>query len=251
MSVALDLACALDPARLMAAAGAAPDTWQAAVLRSLAPRLLLNCSRQSGKSTTTGALAVWTALYQPGALVLLLSPSMRQSGELFRKCLDVYHASGGLAPATAESALRLELENGSRIVSLPGRDEGTIRGFSGVALLIVDEAARVPDALYLAARPMLAVSGGRLVCLSTPYGTRGFFYEAWEHGGAEWERYKVTAAECPRIDPTFLEEERRTMGAWWFGQEYGCEFLDAQSAAFRREDIDNAFKEEVETWNLR
>jgi hypothetical protein len=80
-----------------------------------------------------------------------------------------------------ESALRLELRNGSRIVSLPG-DETTVRGYSGVRLLVVDEAARVPDDLYFSIRPMLAVSGGRLVCLSTPFGKRGFFYEAWTEG---------------------------------------------------------------------
>ncbi len=74
--------------------------------------------------------------------------------------------------------MTLRLENGSRIVSLPGT-EGTVRGFSGVALLIVDEASRVDDALYHAVRPMLAVSHGKLVLLSTPWGKRGFFYREW------------------------------------------------------------------------
>jgi hypothetical protein len=88
-SLASDLAMALDPVQFSIAAGIPPDPWQARVLRSTAPRLILNCSRQSGKSTTTGTLAVHTALYQPGSLILLLSPGQRQSGELFRKCLDV------------------------------------------------------------------------------------------------------------------------------------------------------------------
>ena len=74
-----------------------------------------------------------------------------------------------------ESRLSIELETGSRIVSLPGR-EATIRGFSGVHLLVVDEAARVADELYQAVRPMLAVSGGRIVLLGTPFGKRGFFF---------------------------------------------------------------------------
>jgi hypothetical protein len=73
-----------------------------------------------------------------------------------------------------EPSLRLELENGSRIVSLPGKQD-TVRGFSGVRLLVVDEAARVPGELYFAVRPMLAVSGGRLLALSTPFGTVRWF----------------------------------------------------------------------------
>jgi hypothetical protein len=140
------------------------------------------------------------------------------------------------------------LEHGSRIVSLPGR-EGTIRGYSGVRLLIVDEAAWVPNDLYVSVRPMLAVSGGRLVALSTPHGNRGWWYEAWR-SEEPWERYEVPASRCPRISPAFLAEERRALGDWWYRQEYACAFLDAETQAFRREDIEGAFREEVAAWAL-
>ncbi|HSL85146.1 MAG TPA: terminase family protein, partial [Thermoanaerobaculia bacterium] len=170
--LAQDLAFALDPARVAVEMGLDPDPWQARFLRTPGRRILLNCTRQSGKSTVTALLAAHTALYDPGALVLLLSPTQRQSHELFRKALDAYHAVPTAIPVVQESALRLELSNGSRIVSLPGK-ETTVRGFSGVRLLAVDEAARVADELYYSVRPMLAVSGGRLVALSTPFGTRG------------------------------------------------------------------------------
>ena len=72
-------------------------------------------------------------------------------------------------------------------------------------VLILDEAARVPDDLYRTVRPMIAVSGGRLLCLSTPYSKRDFFYDAWAHGGPEWTRVEVPAAQVPRIKPEFLE----------------------------------------------
>ena len=113
----------------------------------------------------------------------------------------------------------------------------------------MDEAARVSDELYFSVRPMLAVSGGRLVALSTPFGTRGWWYEAWR-SVEPWERYRVPATECPRISAEFLAEERRTMGEWWFGQEYGCDFFDAESQPFGREDVEQAFQEEVEAWTL-
>jgi hypothetical protein len=142
----------------------------------------------------------------------------------------------------------MELSNGSRIVSLPGK-ESTIRGYSGVRLLAVDEAARVPDELYFTVRPMLAVSGGRLVALSTPFGTRGWWFEAWE-SDETWERFRVPADECPRISTEFLDEERRSMGEWWYAQEYDCEFLDAESQPFGREDVERAFEEEVKAWDL-
>jgi hypothetical protein len=96
---------------------------------------------------------------------------------------------------------------------------------------------------------MLAVSQGRLVALPTPHGTRGWFYEAWR-GQEPWDRYEVPATSCPRISAEFLGEERRNMGEWWFEQEYMCTFLDAQTQAFRREDVDMAFREDVESWEL-
>src|SRR5215468_8696518 len=146
-----------DPVHLLTEAGITPDPWQAGALRSTADRMLLLASRQAGKSSVSAALAVRTALLEPGAPVLLLSPSQRQSGELFRKVLDLYGALGRPVPAVRETALQLELANGSRVVSLPGT-EGTVRGFSKVSLLVIDEAARVSDPLYCAVRPMLAVS---------------------------------------------------------------------------------------------
>ena len=247
MMLSRDLALALDPVRFAEAAGMTPDPWQVRLLRSTAPRILMNITRQGGKSSTAGVLALHTAIYEPGSLVLMVSPSQRQSGELFKKALATYRALGRPVDAESESALQLELENGSRIVALPGK-EGSIRSFSGVRLLLVDEASRVPDDLYFSVRPMLAVSGGRLVTLSTPFGTRGWWYEAWR-GVEAWERYEVQAEECPRIPAAFLAEERRTLGEWWYRQEYGCEFLDAQTAAFRSADIEAAVKEYA-TWDL-
>lgn len=247
MDITRDLAVALDPVLLMRMLGIEPDSWQAEVLRSTSPRILLNCSRQSGKSTVSAALAVYMAVYQPGALVLLLSPTLRQSQELFRKCLSVYRLVASDVPPESETKLTLELGNDSRIVSLPGK-ESTIRGFSGVSLLLVDEAARVPDDLYYSVRPMLAVSNGRLIALSTPFGTRGWWYEAWR-SSEPWERYTITAEQCPRISPEFLAEEKRALGEWWFRQEYFCEFLDAETQAFSRDMIEKAF-DEVETWKL-
>jgi hypothetical protein len=232
---------------LAEAAGLIPDDWQHDLLTSTAPRILLNASRQSGKSTITAVIAVHTALSVPGSLVLLLSPTSRQSSELFKKCLAVYRSAGKPVSPESETALSLTLDNRSRIVSLPGK-EPTVRGYSGVGLLCIDEASRVPDDLYLAVRPMLAVSGGRLIALSTPHGNRGWFYDSWT-GPEAWERYEVPATMVPRIAAAFLEEERRTLGEWWYQQEYLCQFMDAQSSMFRTVDIDAAF-DGAETWAL-
>ncbi len=147
-------------------------------------------------------------------------------------------------PVAEESALRVELTNGSRIVCLPGK-EATIRGYSGVRLLVVDEASRVPDDLYQAVRPMLAVSGGRLILLSTPFGERGFFHHEWTAGGGDWQRVQVTAHDCPRIPPGWLEAEREAIGSWWFSQEYECRFVAAVDSVFALPLLRGAVSDDV------
>jgi hypothetical protein len=233
-----------DPVNLLTTAGMAADPWQATVLRSGADRILLLAARQAGKSSVSAALAVKTALLEPGSPVLLLSPSQRQSGELFRKVLDLYGALGRPVPAIRETALQLELANGSRVLSLPGT-EGTVRGFSKVSLLIIDEAARVSDPLYYAVRPMLAVSRGRLVALSTPFGQRGWFFSEW-CGSGEWERVRITADQVPRITPEFLAEERRALGERFYAQEYMTSFESVIDAVFDYRDIQAALSSEIQ-----
>ncbi|MFC2094972.1 terminase large subunit domain-containing protein [Candidatus Bipolaricaulota bacterium] len=248
-SLRMTLAEALDPVRFALRLEIEPDSWQAEVLRSQHDRIILNCCRQAGKSTIAGILALHTALYHAPSLVLLLSPSMRQSSELFRKVSGLYRRATGSPPA-AESALRMELPNGSRIISLPGK-ETTIRGYSRVALLVIDEASRVDDALHEAVRPMLAISGGRLALLSTPFGQRGFFYETWQGAGVGWLKVKVTANGCPRIPEDFLLQERKELGEWVFDQEYMAEFRENQAAVFGHADIQKAVSGEVvEQWQI-
>lgn len=235
---------AADPAELMRLAGMEPDAWQADLLRSAWQRALLLCSRQAGKSTTTAALATHTAVYQPGSLTLLLSAAQRQSGELFTTVRHFYHAVPQAPAVRRESALQMELVNGSRIIALPGK-EATIRGYSGVDLLVIDEAARVADELYYSVRPMLAVSAGRLVALSTPFGKRGFFHHEWEEGADDWHRVRITAHDVPRITAEFLEEERRALGEWWFAQEYLCQFMDTTDQVFAYDVIQEAISSGV------
>jgi hypothetical protein len=223
--------------------GSDPDLWQRHVMLSEHPRLLINGSRQSGKSSVSAVLGLFEAVYHPPALVLLVSASLRQAQELGKKVFDGFRTLGRPVSAEAENRLSLELANGSRIVCLPAT-EGTIRGMSGARLIVLDEASRVPDPLYHAVRPMLAVSGGRLMAISTPWGKRGWWFEAWEHG-TEWHRVQVTAPECPRISAAFLEEERRSLPAWIFDQEYMCVFGDTLDSVFRHEDIEAMLSDDV------
>jgi hypothetical protein len=130
-----------------------PDPWQRTLLHSKAERILLLCSRQAGKSTVAAALALREALLNPPALVLLLSPTQRQSSELYKdKVRRLYNAMGRPIACAQETQLTMELANGSRIISLPG-DEESIRGYSGVRLLVIDEDRARPRLVVLLRPP--------------------------------------------------------------------------------------------------
>ena len=262
-----DFQLALDPVAFSRHIGIDPDEWQNDLMRSAALRILLNCSRQSGKSTTAGTLSTHIAIYEDGSQTAILAPGLRQGRELYRKVHWAYVRAGKPHKARVETQFELELVNDSRVIVLPGT-EATARGLSGIDYLLIEEGARVPDESYFAVRPMIATKPrAKVIVLSTPFGARGFYWAEWKrimehkmsilYGGQEeladiarWEYFEVPAEECPRITPEFLAEEKETMGEWWFEQEYHCKFQDAQTAAFRSEDIERIVKPGIETWDL-
>ena len=225
-----------------------PDHWQADVLRANDKQMILNCSRQVGKSSTAAIKASHCGLFYPSSLILLVSPSLRQSSELFRKVSDFIKMVPVKPKMVEDNKLSMQLENGSRIVSLPGNEEN-IRGYSKASIIIEDEASRVSDDLYRAIRPMLAVGGGQLILLSTPFGKRGHFYEVWQNSHG-WYKVSIPATECSRITPEFLEQERNSLGEWWFQQEYQCKFVENEDQIFNHDEIMEAIDYEIEPLSL-
>lgn len=229
------------------ATGHDPDPWQARVIGSAAERMLLLTHRQAGKSTSVAGLAIGTSLSKPESLVLLVSASQRQSGELFRKVVRSYKRLGSPVGSVEDNATTLTLANGSRIVSLPDSPD-TIVGYSAPQLVIIDEAARTSDETFHSVTPMLLQSRGRLVAMTTPRGKRGWFYEAWIDGKANWEKISFKASENPRLADDhgreFLRQELAIKGPRWYSQEYECEFNETVDQVFTSESIDAAFDSE-------
>lgn len=249
MRLADDIAMSVDPVALMRATGVEPDPWQSEVLRSTHQRILLNWARQVGKGATMVTLAVHTAAFDPGATVLIVSASQRQASDMLRRCKIAYRALGRPMPTESDSATVLSLESGGRIVSLPA-SEGTVRGFDAVRLLIVDEASRVPDEVWSAITPTVAVGGGRIVAASTPNGRRGWWYEALEADDSTWLRSTVKASQCPRIPQSFLDEERARMSPAEYASEYECTPGALAASLFDDETIDRMFSANVAPLDL-
>ncbi|MBS1876101.1 MAG: terminase family protein [Acidobacteria bacterium] len=216
--------------------GFQPDPVQASLLRPRHKQLILNCTRQWGKSTVAAAKVVHHAWSHPESLALIVCPSERQGGEFLKKAAAFLRRLGIPRRGDGLNRVSLALPNESRIVAVPAKD-ATVRGFSDVTLMIVDEAAQVPDQHYEAMTPMLGPRDGDLWLISTPWVKAGFFWEAWSNEDPEWTRISVKATECPRLSAAFLAKERKRKGEAQFRREFLCEFFDAEASLFGREEL--------------
>ena len=226
-----DLAYSLDPVLwAREVLGYHPDPWQADLLRSRSRKIILNCSRQSGKSTVCAALGLHESIYRRPSFGLVIAPTQDQSSELMLK-FDEFRGAVELPSdyLSTDTKLAVRFANGNRFIARPG-SEKSARSFSAVTLLLEDEAARVADALYNSVRPMLAVSNGRHVLMSTPFGKQNHFFKIWDQERDLWQWFEIPAEMCPRITKEFLEEEQRTNP--WFEQEYHCVFMDSEGSIF-------------------
>ena len=223
------------------------DDAQALLLEMGQTRGILNCARQWGKSTLMAIKATHRAYFVPGSQVLVLGPTERQSGELVAKAEGFLRGLGVRTRGDRTNAISLVLPNRSRIVALPNVEKN-IRGFTA-SMLLVDEAAAVPDELYDAARPMLAMSDGELWLMSTPRGKRGFFYEEWVNGAEPWLRVMGKATESARYRPEFLAVERRRSEAM-FRQEYLCEFVQHEGAMFDEAQVRQCLHDDAPMFRL-
>jgi hypothetical protein len=237
------------PVEFAVALGIEPDDWQVEVLASEHPRKILCCGRQTGKSTVAAILAIHKALTCPGSTVLVVAPGERQAKLLFSKAASLYRQVGYPLPAHSERRTGLELANGSIIEALPAV-ERTTRGYS-VDLLVVDEAAAVPDMDYHGILPALIATRGEQVLLSTPRGKRGFFHELW-HSADDWQRVMVRSDEVARIRVRDLDVFRKTMPEAFYRQEFECAWLDTEGGLFSYEDIESALAlgEDVEALEI-
>lgn len=240
-----DLTYSLDPVLwAKEVLGYHPDPWQDDLLRSRSKKIILNCSRQSGKSTTCAALGLHESIYRHPSFGLVIAPTQDQSSELMMK-FDEFRSAVEMESdyLSSDTKLAVKFKNGNRFVARPG-SEKSARSFSAVTLLLEDEAARVLDDLYNAVRPMLAVSNGRHILMSTPFGMRGHFYHIWNEQRDICEWYEIPAEMCPRITKEFLEEEKRTNA--WFEQEYHCVFMENNDGVFTAAEVAGMLSSDVE-----
>ncbi len=235
------------------------DKWQQEVINHKGS-VTIRKGRQVGGSTAIGHRSSKLMLDYPGSNSLMIAPAQRQSSELFAKTLSwlmieherLLEAAGGYKEDNEVSARRnmelrrlfeakhgvfaelptktiVKLKNGSKCSSLPAGKTGVYLRSFALDFLYVDEAAYVPDVVYVALKPMLLVSKkktglGWEVFLSTPFGKGGFFYDSFTDD--DYLQFHISSEDCKRIDKADLRKEEKKITKMQYAQEYLGEFID-------------------------
>ena len=208
------------------------DPWQKEVLEEKG-NICLRSGRQVGKSEVTSRKAAQYAIKNKNKTVMVIASVERQAFLLFEKILaymeqfyPTYIKKGKDKPTKQKMRLR----NGSVIICVPtGLSGHGIRGHT-VDLLIADEAAFIPEAVWTAVTPMLAVTKGTIILLSTPHGKGGFYYDCYMR--KDFKTWHVSSEDCPRKDDEFLAREKERMTEVQYAQEYLGEFIDELTQFF-------------------
>lgn len=216
--------------------GIKPFPYQRRFLRDTSKRILFVGGRQIGKSTIVALKALWKAWCFSSQVILIVAPTLRQSKITFNKIRQMILGSKILRNDAVKITLNeIEFENGSKIHCLPsGRAGETIRGFTA-DMVIVDEGALVPDEVFVAIMPSLAVRNGDMIVLGSPMGKDGFFWKAWNSSG--WSKHHVPATESPLVDEEFIEEYRRTHTEVEFRREILAEFTEQSDIFFPMDTV--------------
>jgi hypothetical protein len=219
MNNLIELAYRVDPALWVdRELGIKPSDWQKQLLR--APRgaqVVVLTARQVGKTTAASWAMAHTMITQPGSLSVIACPAQRQSAEAVRRIKDYLVKVG--RKLSVENVYGLELDNGSRVLALPGSDD-SIRGLTVNGWIVADEAARLKDDMIAALRPMRARTNARFVMLSTAWSRTDPFWTVWSNEDPSWLRLKATADVGGLYTQAYLDRERQALGETDFNREY-------------------------------
>ncbi len=275
-----ELALGLNRDLYLRSIGFKPFEWQSRFLRDQSKMKVLNGSRQCGKSTITSAEACHKSRFTNKALTIIEAPTEVQAGLDMEKLYDFIAHDKHYPKIERKSDSQITLVNNSKIRVVIATDKSS-RGYSNPDMIILDEASRIPDIVYRSGvRPMLTDNAKcELILLSTPFGKDGFFYRAWNSDSGAWSKYEVrspwTVLESDQrtlIEHVMTEEEKerrkklginfyysprhrdyeeqsenlREMGIQQYLQEYCCDFVETEHAAFSYQDIDTMFSSPVE-----
>lgn len=262
----------VDPIYFCNSFGLYPHWYQEQILWCNAQRIVINMSRQIGKTFAVALYALHFIFTNPKVNVLIVAPAQRQSEIMFETIKEILESHPILYESIKGKIIqgRIRLKNGSTIYNFPiGDSAAKVRGHS-IHLLIADEAAFIPKIAFTALTPSLGATRGKLIMISTPKERGGYFYEHMTNGMAYkdwfendrkvdsigqavkfWFPYPVALdairrdqhgnyTGIPQMSEEHIMSEKATLHPDDFAREYLAQFVDEGAMFFPRDLIVNA-----------
>jgi len=243
------------------------DKWQKEIL-SHKGSFILCSGRQVGKTTIMAIKAAEYLINNPGSRIIVVSLTEDQAKLIIVMILDYleqnYKPYLKVKKKDKPTQSRITLNNKSSVIARPvGNTGDAVRGFTG-DVLIIDEAARMPELAFAAGKPVLLTTGGEIWMCSTPAGKKGYFWESWNNAKlGKTDRFKIWHISSEEIiynRPVneswskekredrikFLEQEKEDMSELEYGQEYLGQFMEDLMRYFSDEWIDKVCTEKPE-----
>jgi hypothetical protein len=187
--------------------------------------------RQFGKSLLAQNLMMYWLLSETQQKGAWIAPVYNQCKKIFD---ELTIACYELIEKQNRADLTINFINGSTLHFLSTDNYNTIRGFS-FNYMVIDEAAFVKqEAIEQAVMPTLTALGKKCLIISTPK-SKNWFYEYFLRGNTQNPTYiafKGRSHDNPYVDQSFIEEQRKSLPATIYNQEYDAEFTDAGNDVF-------------------
>jgi hypothetical protein len=219
------------------------DQWQQDVLSEPYRPTILCCSRQVGKTETVSLLAASQCALVPNSFSLVVSTGREHAASVLTRIKEYVRKAQilGLCKIASDNATRIQLDNGAGVACISSSPKAG-RGFVvNEGLLIVDEAAFLPDeeggeaGVIDSLLPTISAGNGTPILLSTPNGRLNRFAQIWHTEDKFWRRISVPWTECPRLNLSLMETIKAAMPPAVFDQEYCCSFAANSMNPFTQE----------------
>jgi hypothetical protein len=230
------------------------DDWQKEILTA-SGNLCINCGRQVGKSTIVSIKASEYIIHNPKKSVLIISVTEDQAEMMIQKILlylyDNYKpfvSRGNKRPTKHQ----IQLNNGSSVKCKAVGQAGIgVLGLT-IDILIADEAAYMPEAIWQSVTPMLLTTGGSIWLISTPNAQEGYFYETYTNPSMHFKTFHINSEEVAKLRPEpqssimleYLRREKARMTELQYAQQYLAQFLEELQQLFPDSLINSCQTEE-------
>lgn len=205
--------------------------------------LVVRFSRQCGKSVCAEVLLI-EYLLKSGSFNAYISPTFAQGQKVYKEIVKILQPTGLLKSANA-SLMQIESIYGGVIQFFSVQSYNAIRGNTIKGLLVIDEAAFIPDTLSDGSDawsnviyPIVKanIKRNKILIISTPKGKRGMFWKSYNNALSKlngWYEVCATIYDDELISREDIEELKNSMSPMAFKEEFMVEFLENSVSFFQ------------------